>query len=608
MMTDRFDAQLREHLLASANSSSPDGQLAGISQGVAGTKQRHPLAARLTWFPGRIGPVPTDSFRYALVAVALIAAMVATVIIVGNGLGRSTVFEGTWTSIDSGDGSAQSLVVAAGKTPAMHFVDHYASGFACRNDDVKVFTADGLGTITDNRLAVTWPNGGGCGLETVDIEAGTYTYDKATDTMVDDQGLVWVRADEPPPTRGPATGPPPTGAPEPTTAVGPLPGQCGDVAAGATYRAVVGPLTLSAAIPAEAAITWETRGVGFSLVDFCSDILASSGPYIGASMVTYVDGSCVNGDTVEVTTPTEVNAALASVTGVAMGEPSSVSLAGRAATRFEIQPDARMCFDVVPLWDGFEVGRGRTIIYVVDVDGLPLAITITDTGGPGRAAGIAEAEAIVASLQIEGVSGAQPSREPVPTADAGCIQLDGTGSYTAPVGSTIFTATVPDDPGTTWSGSRDWFRLLRSPCGYDAALTFETQIVTRVAVDACRGLGDSVEVRSAAEAATALADQASTDVTERTDITIDGRPAVRFLITVPGVDTFACDEGAALLLGQTGDDPFIRIDPGYTMVHLVDVDGSILAITAVLVTDDGTLDPALTDAIDAIIGALRIGG
>lgn len=98
MMNDRFDAQLREHLLGTADARPADGQLEGVLRAVSGTAQRRKVVARLTWFPGRVGPVPTRPLRYALVAAALVAVMAAAALIVGTNPARSTPFEGTWIS------------------------------------------------------------------------------------------------------------------------------------------------------------------------------------------------------------------------------------------------------------------------------------------------------------------------------------------------------------------------------------------------------------------------------------------------------------------------------------------------------------------------------
>src|SRR6185295_4456705 len=97
------------------------------------------------------------------------------------------------------------LYVGAGSTPTVRFEDLYATGDGCRNDAVKVFTADGVGQISGARLEARFPNGGGCRLETVSI-AGTYVYDPKSNSLTDQDGLVWTRipgGDRPVPTLAP---------------------------------------------------------------------------------------------------------------------------------------------------------------------------------------------------------------------------------------------------------------------------------------------------------------------------------------------------------------------------------------------------------------------
>ena len=205
MMNDRFSAQLRQHLVDSADERPADGQVAAVIDRVAVTPQRHPVAARLTWLPGRATPIPSTALRYALIAAALVGATIAWAIVAGGtGPFRSTVFEGTWTTIDPLDGSTMILTVGAGPTPEVRYVDELATGGACDLDPVKRYTAAGTGAITGPRLDVTYPNGGGCGTTTVPT-AGGYRYQAATDTLVDLDGVRWTRVS----LVGDATPPPP---------------------------------------------------------------------------------------------------------------------------------------------------------------------------------------------------------------------------------------------------------------------------------------------------------------------------------------------------------------------------------------------------------------
>ena len=208
MMNDRFSAQLRQHLVETANERPVEGQIATIAAHVAVTPQRRPLIGRLPGLRGRIGPFPR-AVRYGLIALALVLAAVAGAILAGAGAPHpSTPFEGTWTTIDVPDGSTMNLYVGAGPNPTVRFEDLFATGDACVADEVKVFTADGVGEIAGNRLVVSYPDGGGCGSVRVSI-AGAYVFDRNADTLVDQDGIVWTRVP-----RG--DGPVPTVPPEPS--------------------------------------------------------------------------------------------------------------------------------------------------------------------------------------------------------------------------------------------------------------------------------------------------------------------------------------------------------------------------------------------------------
>jgi hypothetical protein len=209
-MNDEFSASLRRHLLETADVRPADGQVERVLAGVAGTRQRHWVTARLRWNQGRIGPIPTAAIRYGLLAAALALATLAGATLTGGGGRPSSVFEGTWVTIDPDDGSGMTLVVGPGRSPAVYFEDGYASGAACVNDAVKRFTARGTGEISGGRLVATFPDGGGCGLKTVSI-GGEYYHDPLRDTLTDQDGLEWTRALE-------ETHPP--RAPEPSALIG----------------------------------------------------------------------------------------------------------------------------------------------------------------------------------------------------------------------------------------------------------------------------------------------------------------------------------------------------------------------------------------------------
>ena len=193
MMNDRFAAGLRQHLLDTADERPADGQLAAITALVADAPQRPPLVARLASFPLRIRPFPSPAIRWAILAAALLSVALGAALLGGGGPTRSTVFEGTWTAPDSADGSIQTFVVAAGTSPAVHYEDDLSTGGACAADPVKLFTAIGTGRVSGSLLAVSYPDGGGCGLNSVEMGPGVLEYDAATDTLSDALGQTWIR-------------------------------------------------------------------------------------------------------------------------------------------------------------------------------------------------------------------------------------------------------------------------------------------------------------------------------------------------------------------------------------------------------------------------------
>jgi hypothetical protein len=420
MMNDRFSAQLRQHLLESADERPADGQLATVIDRVAGTAQRHPVVARLTWLPGRIGPFQSTAVRYGLVALALIAATVAAAILGGgsNAPFRSTVFEGTWTAIDPADGSTMTLVVGTGTGPVVHFEDDFATGAACVNDAVKVFTADGTGAISGNRLEVVYPDGGGCGLMTVAI-GGRYDYLAGTDTLVDQDDLRWVRvrgvdvpATQAPPklapgTEAPATTPEPTHDTRPTALPEP---DCLEFDGGGTYRATAGDgVTVTVTVPAVDG-SWSGSSDGFQLVRApCGD---RAPVMIEASIVTevFADACDMDGETRLVSGASEAIEALVSQEGHDLTGPTDVTIAGLPASRLAISVptefDATTCTnEMIRLWIGTNdtgIDPGETMtVYIVDVDGLALAVHAPFSDVEMTPALIAEVDGIIASLQIE---------------------------------------------------------------------------------------------------------------------------------------------------------------------------------------------------------------
>jgi len=85
MTNDQFSAQLRQHLLGTADERVVQGQLASILDRVEVTPQRPTLVARLPWITHGLGFPPASQLRWALlIALALIAVVIAGVIAVGG--------------------------------------------------------------------------------------------------------------------------------------------------------------------------------------------------------------------------------------------------------------------------------------------------------------------------------------------------------------------------------------------------------------------------------------------------------------------------------------------------------------------------------------------
>jgi hypothetical protein len=393
-MTDRFDAQLRQHLLETANERPAEGQLAAVVDRVAVTPQRPPFAARLTWLPGRVGPIGSNQLRWGLVALALVGATVAGALMIPGSARPSTVFEGTWTSIDSGDGSTQFLVVGAGTSPAIRFIDEHATGLACRADVVKVFTADGLGTVDGNRLTVLWPEGGGCGLVLLPMDRGVYAHADATDVLVDPTGLAWTRvADEvPPPTRGPL--PDPTQAPTagPTQEPGPDPTEapsspvgtpdlgCVDIDAPGSYSAPAGSMTLTVAIAGTPGMRWMGQRDNFNLLQAsCGD--TDGRGWMAAAEVTLISTDACVGTGLAVDSAAAAVAAVSAANGIDLLEANEVTVGGYPGTRLDliVRPGFIGCPDgQVGLVEGLSPFGPELnfTLYFVDVEGKVLGIAL----------------------------------------------------------------------------------------------------------------------------------------------------------------------------------------------------------------------------------------
>jgi hypothetical protein len=397
MMNDRLSVQLRRHLLASANDRPADGQLAALAARVAVTGQRRPLVARLTGFPGRIGPIPTRALGYALIAAALLAATIAAALLVAGALQRpSTVFEGTWISIDPADRSTQTLAVGPGSTPTVHFQDHFATGDACVADTIKLFEADGTGAIDGHSLGVTWPDGGGCGSRTVAIGDGTYAYDEATDTIVDGQDLTWrrVQGAAPLPTRGPVIKPPVTPAPQ---------SDCIQFDAPGRYTARAGSISLTVSV-GNVGDQWIGFRHRFELLKAACEDGRGTGKILAAEVTRVYADACA-GVSVPVSSATEAVAAMSGAKGLEVVGQTQVSLAGLGqATRLDMTvPDVpNSCPDgQIRVADGIDpfAPTLNVTLFLIDVHGRTLALAIyayTDL----LPAVTAQVDAIIASMQV----------------------------------------------------------------------------------------------------------------------------------------------------------------------------------------------------------------
>ena len=407
-MNDRFAAQLRQHLVDSANERPAEGQLAALVDAVATTAQKPSVLARWTWFPGRVGSVPTAALRLGFVAVALAAALVAGMLIAGGPTGRSTVFEGTWTAVDPGDGSLETLVVGAGGSPRVRFVDERSTGGACVADEVKVFTAAGDGTIVDDRLVVLWPNGGGCGSGTIEMGPGEYRYRQANDVLVDGDGLVWTRASEPqvmpsgeatsaPASAEPALSPSATSAPAPTAEGTLAPSEAAGCIpnGGQTFDISAGELTVTATVPADAGYEWQGDPRVFSLDSQCE------AGAIGINVVPFdvASANTCTGSPLAVAAFADAVAALAMQHESGVTGPVDLTIGGYAAARFDAA-------DLIGCTGGFGLIGGAIIgefehgsIYVIDVDGSILTVELNVADGT-PAAQVDEAREIVETFAI----------------------------------------------------------------------------------------------------------------------------------------------------------------------------------------------------------------
>jgi hypothetical protein len=179
---------------------------------------------------------------------------------------------------------------------------------------------------------------------------------------------------------------------------------------GGTYRATVGTLSLAATIPAG----W--TGVEDQVFLHKAPCLLGSSLRIEASLVSqvYSDTCYWRGAAVETTTPDAVTAALAAQEGHETIGPTNVTIGGRSASRFELLfpadfNDDTSCDDgMMWLFPGdpdpgiFNVDPGTTVtVYVVDVNGVAVAVVASVWTEDATPANIAELDAVVDSFRFE---------------------------------------------------------------------------------------------------------------------------------------------------------------------------------------------------------------
>ena len=606
-MNDRFSAQLRQHLLATANERPADGQLPALDKRLKVTSQRPSIVARLGWFPRRMGPFPSAAVRYGLIAVAMIIAIVGAALAAGFGPARSTVFEGAWTSTDVPDGSTQTLVVGPGTDPAVHFVDDFATGAACVADEVKVFTMDGTGTIVDDRLVVVWPDGGGCGLMKVEVGPGSYTYDQATDTIADGQELTWTRVQGlvVPPSRSPVT--------EPTAGPTRLPvaPDCVDLVNGGVYALRLGSTLVSdgalrgtMTVPAAPLMPWQGSRDQFELSSVCQ----SGSPIdIRATIVktVYADGCDTGGSGVAVRSYADAVAQFVAQRGHTTEEVTGAArtIGGFPARMFAIDFDSGAC-GAIDLWNGANLVDGSALAYLVDVDGVALGILLRFPADASLSLNQRdEAETIVHSLQVDTGLGPEATD---PIALPECTQFDGEATYTVNVGSLRLSVTVPGTPEAPWQAGPGYFGLRKAKCGPDGVglPLIGAAVVDQVYADACHWKGAVVQTPTASDVVAALQVQQGHDTVGPIETTLGPYAATRFDFSVPqGFDRGSCDRDGLPWVKIWGDE--ILVSGGTKRVYVADVNGMPLIVTVGYYPDEITATGL--DEIDAILASLRVG-
>jgi hypothetical protein len=124
-----------------------------------------------------------------------------------------------------------------------------------------------------------------------------------------------------------------------------------------------------------------------------------------------------------------------------------------------------------------------------------------------------------------------------------------------------------------------------------------------VGPDACDRSGPALEVATAAEAISALAAQASIGGPDSVDATLDGYTGSQLEMSQSAdFDASACTDGFLAPLNDISS-----LDPGNILVvHVVDVEGTVLAVATHWASADERADQQLVAEVDAVVASLRI--
>ena len=201
MIATDVRAELRDYYSAVASERAVDGELEKVIAATAGIQPRRGWQVQFVEAT-QVLRMPMAGGLRLITWLALLLLMLAA-LAAGIGLASrpsspapAPGFEGTWFTQDVADGSRMQLVVQSGKSPAVRFEDFYAS--SCVNaDDVGVyFLSVGQGAVKNKRLTVNYPDGGGCMRYQVEPYEDIFVLDEASDTITDQLGNVWERADD----------------------------------------------------------------------------------------------------------------------------------------------------------------------------------------------------------------------------------------------------------------------------------------------------------------------------------------------------------------------------------------------------------------------------